>query len=365
MSKEKRGEMLQDALHYLDDEMIEEVEALRGFKEKEECKLVKKNPWKKWLAMAASVCLLFVGSWIYEAYIQPVNHSEKIPEMNAEDIVENKTDDMIEDEQENNQEEDSIRDLADIPDFSNEESAKEDLLGAISTESLEYTDDIEADMLGFFILNGYSYIQYEFQWDYKERSADFVGDYVGYITGSIDEWTQMEDYADGMGTYTGNVYEIKGVSPEFMLCMVWEDGGVETFINHDYHAFDKGTDLVDDCMNLRDNYKTIALETTRDNKFGYAHLELTEEELEVFDQFLDAFAEGDYSYVESIVENPFGGDKDTSDMLDFYFVKENGVLLRFRTMGDGYVMFPWIDACVKIDQDIYKEVVDILLQHIE
>ena len=55
----------------------------------------------------------------------------------------------------------------------------------------------------------------------------------------------------------------------------------------------------------------------------------------------------------------------TPDMLDFYFAKENGVLLRFRTLGDGYVSFPWINACIKIDQNIYDEVVKILQQHVK
>ena len=118
-------------------------------------------------------------------------------------------------------------------------------------------------------------------------------------------------------------------------------------------------------MDLRGNYEDIALEAIVDHKFSFETLELTEEERKVFDRFLDAFAEGDYVYVEEKIEHPFGGDWDTPDMLDFYFVKENGVLLRFRTLGDGYVSFPWIRACVRIEQNIYDEVVEILQRQVK
>lgn len=395
MRKEERSEIIQDALEFLDDEMIEDVEKLRGCvsKEEAECcsnmendnilirkadkwKMERKTIWRRGIVLAASICVLFVGSWIYEIYLQPADSAEQISEVNQENIFEHEVDENKTDFRQENSIEDSISDDIDRPESAAEEALKEELQGTVHADNLTYgvhiprmevslkrNDGIEGDMLGFFILNGRSYIQYEFQTDYVEKDADFVGDYVGHITGLIDEWTNADGYVDGAGTYTGNVYEVKGVSPEFMLCMVWENGWVETFINHNDITLYKGADLVDNWLDLRGNYDAIAFETIIDNQFAYESLELSEEELEVFDQFLDAFAEADYVYVEEIVEHPFGGDWDTADMMDFYYVKENGVRLRFRTMGDGYVMFPWIDACVKIDQNAYDAIVEILLKH--
>ncbi len=389
MSKENRSEMIHDALHYLDDEMIEDVEKLRSFVEKEEVersstkKKVLWNPkqnryksWKKWTALAASICLFVVGSWVYEAYMQPVEDAQMIPDTNKESFAENKADEMLKDDEEALRKEDSMLDGLNRPESATEESSKEEqdvasaenLKKGVTIPKMELSlkkpgEDVAVDMLGFFILNGRSYIQYEFQWDYKEKGADFVGDYVGHITGLIDEWTKWDGYVEGAGTYTGNVYEVKGVSPEFMLCMVWEDGSVETFINHNNITLYKGSDLVDTWLNLRDNDSEIGVETIVDNKFSVESLNLTVEELQAFDRFLDAFAEGDFVYVKEKVEHPFGGNLDTPDMKEFYFIKENGVVLRFRTLGDGYVSFPWIDACVKIDQNIYDEVVEILQRH--
>ena len=375
MKKEKQSEKLQDALYYLDDDMIEDVENLRGFvqennfESKHQAFSMKKRVWKKWTALAASICVLFVGGWIYEAFIQPVDDFDKVPEGNQNGVIEDVTNEK---DGGDFRKEDSISDGMDAPE-SAEESGEEDacaesLKKGVTIPKMNLSlkkpeEDVAVDMLGFFILNGRSYIQYEFQWDYKEKGADFVGDYVGHVTGLIDEWTEADGYVDGAGTYTGNVYQVKGVSPDFMLCMVWENGEVETFINHNDITLYKGSDLVDDWLDLRGNYNGIALEAIVDNKFTVEPLALTTEELEVFDRFLDAFAEGDYVYVKEKMEHPFGGDWDTPDMQEFYFVKENGVLLRFRTLGDGYVSFPWIDACIKIDQNIYDEVVEILQRH--
>ena len=385
MSKEKRTEKIQEALYYLDDDFIEDVEKLRGFvdlstvdkvfseKKMQDQRFKKKKYWRKWTALAASICLLIVGSWIYAIYLQPSEHSMENSGVGQENFSEENFAENVKDGQENLFEEKFAENLQygqeDVAEDANKEEAvnqevfKKGVTIPKMEVNLKSNDALAADMLGFFILNGRSYIQYELQQVYKGQGVDFVGDYVGYITGSIDEWTEDDGYVEGAGTYTGNVYEVKGVSPEFMLCMVWENGWVETFINHNDITLYKGSDLVDDWLDLRGNYDGIAFETIVNNQFAYESLDLTEQEKDTFDRFLDAFAEGDYVYVKEKIEYPFGGDFDTLDMIDFYYVKENGVRLRFRTLGDCYVSFPWINACVKIDQDIYDEAVDILQKY--
>lgn len=337
MSKEKRTEKIQDALCYLDDEWIEEVDRLRGFAEidgLDDGKYAVKKNWKRWTALAACICVLCIGN---EECLK--EQDSILDEVNCQ-----------------------LGNQADTVDL---ENYKKGVYIPKMKVNISKSDNISEDMLGFFILNGHSYIQYEFYWNYENQVVDFVGDYVGNIAGTIDEWTTSDAYVEGTGTYTGKVYEVKGVSPEFMLCMVWEDGSVETFINHNDITLYKGSDLIDNWLDLRGNYNGIAIETIQDSQFTYEDLGLTEEELQVFDHFLDVFAEGDYVYVKEKVEHPFGGDKDTSDMMEFYFIKENGVRLRFRTLGDGYVSFPWIDACVKMDQSIYDEVVKILHEYVK
>ncbi len=385
MRNEKKTEFIHDALNFLDEEIIEDVEKLRGFIEKEEgesgltiqnkesfIKILKQKAihGRKLAALAASICLLFVGTWMYEAYIQPAQNHEQLSESSDENVIESQQKESIVE-----MEADNLSYEADRIESGVEESLKSDYQGAVGVESLrkgvsiprmevslkQPEDDVAVDMLGFFIHNGRSYIQYELHTDYAEEGANFVGKRVGSVTGLIDEWTKDDGYVDGASTYTGDIYEVKGASPEFMLCMVWENGWVETFINHNDITLYKGSDLVDEWLDLRDNVAGLSYETSIDSKIAYGKITLSQKEMDVFQRFLDAFAEGDFVYVEEKLEHPFGGDHDTPDMMDFYLLKEDGLRVRFRTLGDGYVCFPWLDACIQINKELYDELVDTLM----
>ena len=389
MREEHKSEFIHDALNVLDDEMIEDVAKMRESNSKDkfehrsidenivvsdDMKNNKKKTWHKWTAMAASVCVLFLCGWMVSNgfFLSIVSNEKDKTGQNDTNLVieeqEHGIDETLRGELDD-KDTDGVKDLSDS--LSEEESVQgtpESLKTGVVIPQMEVNlrkseESIEADMLGFFILGGRSYIQYEFQHNYVESGADFVGDYVGHIEGMIDEWTKEDGYVDGAGTYTGDVYEVKGVSPEFMLCMVWEDGSVETFINHNDITLYKGSDLVDDWLDLRGNYDAVAFEIIQNQQWTYDALELTEEEMLTMERFLDAFAEGDFVYVATKLEYPFGGDFDTEDMMDFYYIKENGVRLRFRTLGDGYVSFPWLNACIQIDQELYNDVVDVLTMH--
>ncbi len=371
MREKKRSEIIQDALEFLDDEMIEEVEKMRGgylkldTEESQEITLnitePKKThyPWRKWTALAASVCLLVAGSWIFGNVIAPLD-TNKADESNRGT------------EQASNQETVIIEDADDVGGTNNRNESCEqveihdgviadlesDIYGVEIPKlemNLKKENGLEMDMLGFFIHDGRSYIQY----DFAGENADFVGEQVGTVTGLIDEWTPAEGYVEGAGTFTGKIYEVEGVVPEFMLCTVWDDGTVETYINNNGMTLGKGSDLVDDRLHLRDNFKEVSFQTDYDWNYTWDEpTQLSEEYHALFEQFLDSFAEGDFEYVEGKSYYPFGGEE---GIYHLYFTTDNGVRLHFTLVGDGYVMFPWINqVCVQIDQDIYDQVVEVL-----
>ena len=61
MREENKSGIIHDALNFLDDEMIEEVDRLRGGVSVENVSTHKvKFPWRKWSTLAASICLLIV-----------------------------------------------------------------------------------------------------------------------------------------------------------------------------------------------------------------------------------------------------------------------------------------------------------------
>lgn len=80
-NKEKRAEVILDALDYLDDDMIESVDKLR---KKSEETSHKKNGFrtvfrynKQVLAVAASVCLLFIGAYAWENGMGSPNYNDE------------------------------------------------------------------------------------------------------------------------------------------------------------------------------------------------------------------------------------------------------------------------------------------------
>lgn len=63
MRAEKRSEIIHDALNFLDDEMIEEVDALRGqlpVDVKDVVSMGTKQPWRKWAVLVASITIFIL-----------------------------------------------------------------------------------------------------------------------------------------------------------------------------------------------------------------------------------------------------------------------------------------------------------------
>lgn len=412
MKEEKRGEIIHDALQFLDDDMIEDVEKLRGFEEESQDisdkennigykGLRRKGDFRKGIALAASICVLIAGSWIFVNYIKPAGGMYNQGNETKQDVMENDTTEnnkagnntaendgeendsvsnrleqysLQESSDTNNGEEQAngmmqegaIEDLESQTHFPMAESLEESKQGITIPKMQVYLrkeEDIASDMIGFFIHEGRCYVQYE----WVKSGADFVGEQVGSIRGMIDEWTSEDGYVDGAGSVVGDIYEVEGVSPDFMLCMVWDDGVVETYINNNGITLYEGSDLVDDRLHLRDNFKTVSFQT--DAEYSYtqnAPIQLPKETQELFQQFLDSFAENTFVYEEGSAYYPFGGDVDNAHIYHLYFTTENGLVVRFALMGDGYVCFPWIHGvCVRIDQTIYDEVVDLLQDYVK
>lgn len=93
MREEKRSEIIHDALNMLDDEMIEEVEKLRGgiVAEKKSTTEIQKEirPWRKWVAIAASVCIVILaGNFLSGNFGElTIPKLENADQMNDENIL--------------------------------------------------------------------------------------------------------------------------------------------------------------------------------------------------------------------------------------------------------------------------------------
>ena len=93
MKDEKRCECIHDALGYLEDELIEEVDTLRSGTtlQKQEDGIRPMFAKRKWIAIAASIALIFIAGNLWNSTIG--NHSapdmESVPEKELSDGCEN------------------------------------------------------------------------------------------------------------------------------------------------------------------------------------------------------------------------------------------------------------------------------------
>ena len=83
MNKEKKAEIIQDALDYLDDDMIESVDALRkrkfGMAENHRESWKRDFRYSRVLAVAASVSLLVIGAYAWENVMGPLGGTQYAP----------------------------------------------------------------------------------------------------------------------------------------------------------------------------------------------------------------------------------------------------------------------------------------------
>ena len=87
-------------------------------------------------------------------------------------------------------------------------------------------NDVNAEMVAFFIYQGRCYVQY----DTLDEDYGLIGEHLGTAKGLIDEWTPEDGYVDLAGSIGGNFYAVNGYDPDFMLCMKSTSGQLYLFI---------------------------------------------------------------------------------------------------------------------------------------
>ena len=351
MREENRSEIIQDALNFLDDALIEEVEELRGgVVEKERPK--KSYSWKKWTALAASVCVLIIAGTLWNGL--------------------NKGFTNVESDRANNNKQEGFWDGVDAEDMEEDEAEKDLVDGDISVGTdlevgesaitiptlkinLKKEDGLASDMIGFFIYEGRCYVQ---TCDYMTK--DVVGDYVCTSTGLIDEWTSKDGYVELAGSVEAKFYEVKGMNPEFMLCTVYEDGVVETYVHNNGITLNRGWELLTDRLGMEEEFQKVSYLTGNEWEKQYQTKQeptvISEEHREIFDKFLASFGENKFILKKNVSTNT-----KAEAVYHLYITTQEDVPLHFLLFRDGYVSYYGLDqVCIKIDERIYDAVVDIL-----
>ena len=215
-----------------------------------------------------------------------------------------------------------------------------------------------ADMLAFFIWQGRLYVEYE----RGLADVEFMGDYLGTATGSIDEWSKKDGYVDFAGSINGDFYAVEGYDTSFMLCMKRENGLVSTFINDNDITLYTGADLFEERLHLSGNYETVKYQTRDDWQRSTGVIaEIAEADLGIVERFVDAVNEAKFLLMKDVPLEE--GEKSIYDreIYHMFFEMENGMTVHMRLYKGGYVRFQGlIPACVKVDADVFEEMIAVM-----
>lgn len=216
------------------------------------------------------------------------------------------------------------------------------------------------DMVGFFIYQGNCYTQYE--WIEDADVGGLVGECLGTVSGTIDEWSSPDAYVELSGTVKGDFYAVKGMDPSFMLCRKAADGAVETYICNTGITLDKGADLYETRLHLSQNYRNIQYETRESWYLGAEEVfRLQEPKGEVAEAFIKALDAAEFMHTNEAM--PAGGQVHVLDkaLYQLSFGMENGMSVMMWLCEDGYVLFHGImDVCLKLPQDVFADMMDLL-----
>lgn len=297
--KDKR-EKLYDSLTNVREDFVEEAQAARS---------AKRPVWVRWCALAACLCLLVVGTFVWKPW----------------SLYENKPA---------------------SPNTSAAQTAKGITIPKAEV-TLSQTEDVAADMLAFFIYQGRCYLQY----DRLDHGSDLVGEKVGTATGLIDEWTPAEGYVELAGSVSGDFYTVRGFDPSFMLCMKEEDDAVQLFVCNNGITLYQGSELFEDRLGLSEGLKAVTYEDEDSWYDGKEDIH-TLHDLNAVKTLIAAMDKAQFQLSDQadLYEEKKDGGL-SKELYHVYCKLDNGVTVTLRLFQGGYVTFTGLpDACVQVPE---------------
>ena len=287
----KKNKIL-ESMEYVDDEIIEEADGYASAK--------KKHGWLKYGVMAACFCLVLAGTFVVKKSLKP------LPEENTPAQL---------------------------------------VIPSVELPNSPMEDGVMADMIGLVVYNGGVYTQAEDYYGDDATAVDaLIGDYLGYASGTIDEWSKKEEYDKNFAsTVSGKVYTVKGYDTDFRICIraeVEDENGnptlwIQFLTRLNGITLDTGADLFENRLHMQGNVKSIQWQSHADWDLGGKNLRDLNIDSACWEDFLNQMNHGKfvYTWTDDMDQSIY----DTSNQVHLILTMEDNTIVRLRLIEGGYV----------------------------
>ena len=217
---------------------------------------------------------------------------------------------------------------------------------------LPETGSAETDMIGLVVYNGNIYTQAELlRCSEAEREA-LLGEYLGYATGGLDEFSDESEYSQEFASnIAGEIYTVNGYDSAFRICMSWEteDGPALYFLeNLNGITLTTGEDLYGSRLGLRGNYTGVLYETHGDWDNSSKNYKTADIPAETLATFVDALYASPFVDLEGSGENIYDAGLEQTHL---YFQMDDGTTVELRLFENGYVKYAHMYGYVFVSMD--------------
>ena len=197
---------------------------------------------------------------------------------------------------------------------------------------------VEMDMTGLVVYKGGIYTQAaDFYGADAESLQNLVGNYLGHASGTIDEWSTQDEYAvEFASTIAGDVYTVRGYSPDFRICMAWKASdadGIQILERLNGIDVSTGADIYEERLHMNGRITGIRYQTYGDWNNG-RRIYYPLDEIDGLDAFLEALNEGQLQYV---YDDDHGFYRNTRAQTFLYLDLDDGTTVPLRLIEGGWV----------------------------
>lgn len=304
-----------DTVGYVDSQLIEKADKYTCAK--------KKNTWTKWASMAACLCLVAVGAFVLNTLFK--NRDAVIDDSAAKNEI-----------------------ISDNSSISEPQKPAIDDIGLYipTVELPETTDGAVYDMIGLVVYNGGIYTQSENYYDSDALKIDsLIGEYLGYATGSINEWSTQDEYAkEFASTVEGEVYEVLGYDTDFRICvrkeMEDENGEKLLFIEFlerlNGITLTTGEDLFETRLHICDRIANIQWQSHNDWNSNEGNIQNAAIDADLWNEFFNQLCKGYFvnTWNDECTDSSI---YDTPKQAHIFLTLKDGTVTRLRLIDGGYV----------------------------